>query len=118
MRTASFTYKFITCFLLLSSASVMAENAPLKFEKATVAEQAQAVGHYARARSLLIAAIREFDKGVKTANPDSLIDSEAWRNTLLDRSEDLEHILAPQPRISEGGVQYEPDSRLISEEYR
>lgn len=74
-----------------------------------------AVGHYARARSLLIAAIREFDKGYKIARPDALLDSAEWRNTLLDRAEALERVLDPQPRVTRGGVRYEPDRRLLGE---
>ncbi len=75
---------------------------------------AAAIGHYAKSRSLLIAAIREFDKGYKLANPDALIDSKAYRNTLITRAEEMEHVLDPQPRASKGAVAIDPDSRLLS----
>ena len=75
---------------------------------------AAAIGHYAKSRSLLIAAIREFDKGYKLANPDALIDSKTYRNTLITRAEEMEHVLDPQPRASKGAVSIDPDSRLLS----
>lgn len=74
---------------------------------------AAATGHYARTRSLLLAAIREFDAGYKLANPDALMDSQLFRETLLTRAKELEHVLDPQPRASKGGVRFNPDSRLL-----
>ena len=87
----------------------------LGLERASGERLATAVGHYARARSLLIAAINEFDKGYKIANPDSVLDSKEWRVTLIDRAEELQRILDPQPRVTRGGVKYEADSRLLNE---
>ena len=82
-------------------------------ERASQADVNGAVGHYARARSLLIAAVREFDQGYAKARPDSLINSQEWRANLIDRAEDLERVLDPQPRLSERGVRFNPDSRLM-----
>jgi len=76
---------------------------------------ATAVGHYARARSLLNAAIREFDKGYQLANPDALLNSDEWRKDLVDRATELERVLDPQPRITRGGVKYNADNRLLHE---
>jgi hypothetical protein len=76
---------------------------------------AEAVAHYARSRALLISAIHEFDKARKLAKPDELLDSTKWRNTLVDRAEDLERVLDPQPRITRGGIKFEADSRLLPE---
>jgi hypothetical protein len=76
-------------------------------------EKAAAVGHYARSRSLLIAALREFDQGYKLAKPDAIIDSKQWRDDLISRAEDLERILAPQARASKFGVKYDADPRLL-----
>ncbi len=75
---------------------------------------ASAVGYYARARSLLIEAVREFDRGAKIARPDAILDSEEWRNTLISRAEDLETILAPQARVTKGGVKFGADNRLLN----
>jgi hypothetical protein len=74
---------------------------------------AAATGHYARTRSLLLAAIREFDAGYKLANPDALMDSQLFRETLLTRAKELETVLDPQPRASKSGVRFNPDSRLL-----
>ena len=76
-------------------------------------ELATAVAHYARSRSLLIAAIREFDAGRKSADPGALIDSQAWRDILLARAQDLEKVLDPQPRASKTGITTNPDPRLL-----
>ncbi len=79
-------------------------------------EQAtEAVAHFARARSLLIAALREFDKGRKIASPSELLDVARWRNSLIDRAEDLDRVLDPQPRATKGGIRFEADPRLLPE---
>jgi len=74
-----------------------------------------ATGHYARSRSLLLAAIREFDAGYKLANPDLILDSKIFRNTLISRAKELEHVLDPQPRASKTGVRFNPDTRLLAD---
>jgi hypothetical protein len=76
---------------------------------------ATAVGHYARARSHIIAAIREFDTGRKFADPEPLLDSSQWRNNLISRAEELEKVLDPQPRSSKSGARFDPDPRLMGE---
>jgi len=85
---------------------------------ATAAQQSEAVGHYARARSLLIEALREFDRGNHIASPEAFLDADAFRDTLISRADELERVLDPQPRITKGGVRYNPDSRLIGAELR
>ena len=91
---------------------------PLGIEAAKGERLAAAVGHYARARSLILAAIREFDSGKKLATPDVLIDSAEWRSSLIDRATELEKVLDPQPRITQGGVRFQPDTRLLGEANR
>ena len=75
-----------------------------------------AIGHFARARSLLIAALREFDQGYKLAKPDSILDSKEWRSDLISRAEDLERVLSPQARASRFSVRYDADPRLLGAE--
>ncbi len=94
------------------AAEVIADSA-IPVQKAEGEKLSIATGHYSRARSLLIAAIREFDEGLKVVNPDALLDSQAFRASLLERSKDLERVLDPQPRVSKSGVRYQPDSRLL-----
>src|SRR5690606_32805787 len=50
-------------------------------ERAEGERLAQSIAHYSRARSLLAAAIREFDKGRALADPSALINPEQWRDT-------------------------------------
>ena len=85
----------------------------VSIERAGGATLSRASGHFARARSLLIAAVREFDLGYKLVDPSALIHPQRWRATLLDRAEDMERILSPQPRASSEGVRYNPDPRLL-----
>lgn len=84
-----------------------------RLETAQNEDLAAAVGHYARTRSLLIAALNEFDAGMKLANPDSLLDSKRFRSGIIDRAEELERVLDPQPRATKGGVKYNADPRLL-----
>lgn len=78
-------------------------------------ETTEAIAHFARARSLVIAALHEFDKGRKLASPHELLDTAQWRNTLIDRAEDLDRVLDPQPRATKGGIRFEADPRLLPE---
>lgn len=92
---------------------VSAQATPVALEHAKGEKLATAVGHFARARSLLIAAVNEFDKGNRMVNPSALINTSEWRNSLIDRAEDLERVLDPQPRANRTGVSFSPDPRLI-----
>jgi len=83
---------------------------------ATEQETARAIGHYTRARSLLLAALREFDAGTRVAELPTLIDPPGWRATISDRARELERVLDPQPRVTSGGVSFSPDRRLLAEE--
>ena len=74
----------------------------------------KAIGHYSRARALLIEAVREFDRGARTAGPDSILDTEEWRSSLVSRAEDLERVLSPQPRVTKGGVKFEANTSLLN----
>ena len=95
-----------------------AEPSPVSITQAKRESLASAIGHYARSRALILEAVREFDAGLKLANPQVLIDVPEWRNDLLDRAEDLEKVLDPQPRTSETGVTFQGDPRLLSEAFK
>jgi hypothetical protein len=99
-------------------AALATAQKPLGIEAAKGERLAAAVGHYARARSLILAAIREFDSGKRLATPDVLLDSAEWRSSLIDRATELEKVLDPQPRLTNGGVRYQPDTRLLGEANR
>lgn len=91
---------------------------PTPLEKATGEELSIAVGHYAKARSLLLAAIQEFDSGYKLADPKVILDVKEWRNGVIDRAQALESLLDPQPRVSRKGMKYRADRRLLNEANR
>ena len=115
--------KRLTLALSLGLICVLAQPAHTEPEytpilRAEGQQLASAIGHYARARAMILAAVQEFDQGLKQANPQVLVDVKEFRNSLLDRAEDLEKILAPQPRASEQGVHFSPDSRLLSDKFR
>jgi len=76
---------------------------------------AAAMGHFSRARHLLMSAIKEFDAGTKIANPDLLLDSNTWRKGVLFQASELEKVLAPQAAQAKGGIKYQGDSRLLTE---
>ncbi len=86
--------------------------------QASQEETIEATAHYARARNLLITALNEFDKGRKIASPNELLDPVRWRNTLIDRAEDLDRVLDPQPRATKGGIKFEADPRLLPEAHK
>jgi hypothetical protein len=113
MRTLLTASLALLCIAV--AAPVSAQQQPASIGTAQGEELARATGHYARARSLLIAAINEFDKGLKVARPDALLDPEQWRSTLVSRIEDMERLLDPQPRATRTGVTYSPDTRLLSD---
>ena len=79
---------------------------------------ATAIGHYARARSLLIEALREFDRGRQVASPDVVLNTTDWRDSVAERAHDLEVILDPQPRATRGGVKFGADTRLLNTKKR
>ena len=87
----------------------------MAIERASGDRLSTAVAHYARARMHLLAAIREFDSGMKAANANTLLDTNKFRGTLTNRAHELERVLDPQPRASNSGVMFTAEPRLIGE---
>lgn len=105
--------------LILPEVSISyAETRTVALGEASQETAVEAVAHYARSRALLIAALNEFDTARKIARPDELLDPTKWRNTLIDRAEDLERVLDPQPRATRGGIKFSADPRLLPEAKR
>ncbi len=102
---------------LQASFADYADDVKISNKRADGESYAIAQGHYARSRHMLARAVQEYDKGVGTVNPDVLLDIHAWRNTVLDRMEDLERILTLQPTANEQGVEFTPEERFINNEY-
>jgi hypothetical protein len=82
-------------------------------EYASPERTAAAVGHYARARSLLLQALDEFEQGRKIARPDLLLDSEEFRISVVSRAEELNRVLDPQPKVTRSGVRFKGSPDLI-----
>ncbi len=96
--------------LLLAVPAASAENYASK-ERSNAA-----IGHYARARAMLVEALAEFEQGRKFARPDMLLDSEEWRLSIISRTEELNRILDPRPRVSRDGVRFQANKLLIRRE--
>lgn len=79
-------------------------------------ETAAAIGHYARARTMLMEALKEFERARELAKPDQIVNGDEWRNTLVSRATDLDRLISPEPRISRTGVRFEPSHALLQEE--
>ena len=104
----------ILAFISIHPNGVNAEQT-MAIERASGERLSGAVAHYGRARMYLLAAIREFDQGMKAANANTLLDTNKFRGTLVNRANELERVLDPQPRASNTGVTFSPDPRLIGE---
>ena len=97
----------------MSAGRALAQDQAVSLQLAKGEKLSEAMGHYGRSRALLVAAINEFDEGLKLVNPDAMLDIKIWRGTLLERSAELGRLLDPQPRKSQSGVAFQPDSRLL-----
>ena len=75
-----------------------------------------ALGHYARARTMLVEALAEFEQARKMARPDMLLDPEEWRTSIISRTEELNRVLDPKPRVTRAGVRFRANNLLIRRE--
>lgn len=91
--------------LLVSVQSAFAQQ--YKNERyASLERSKDAVGHYARARAMLVRALQEFEEGRKLARPDLLLDAEEWRLSVISRAEELNRVLDPQPKVVRSGTRF------------
>ena len=118
VRQAITTASLFMALLGLGVSTTYAEGRTVALGAADQETAVEAVAHYARARALLITALNEFDTARKLARPDELLDPVKWRNTLIDRAEDLERVLDPQPKATRGGIKFSADPRLLPEAKR
>jgi len=103
---------------LLASGSVLLIASHAKAETNYASEQRKnaALGHYARARSMLVEALAEFEQARKYARPDMLLDPEEWRLSVISRTEELNRLLDPRPRVTLDGVRFQANKLLIRRE--
>jgi hypothetical protein len=103
----------ILLLLLSYNFTAIADNKVGGIEVAEGSRLSAAVGHYSRARQLLLSALKEFDSGVKVASPEVLINIKEWRDSINDRAEDLERVIAPQPRVTKDGITYPSEITIM-----
>jgi hypothetical protein len=108
-------YFLVAAFIsiVFKPSTSLAENSSETLLTDNPQKLARGLGHFERSRSMLLAAIREFDSGYKYVKTDQVLDAELWRKTLLARAQELETILSPEPREIKAGSRYEPDSRIL-----
>jgi hypothetical protein len=86
-------------------------------EYAGVERTQAAIGHYARARTLLVEAMREFDAGKEIARPDLILNSETWKAGVSARADELAHVISPQGRETTGGVRFKESQALLNQKF-
>lgn len=105
----------IAVFSLAFSATFAVEEAEAQRYAAKERKNA-AVGHYARARSMMVEALKEFEQGRRLARPDLLLDSEDFRLKLISLTEDLNRVIDPKPRITRDGAVFRANPRMVRRE--
>ena len=114
MRNASSVQSvFVQLLAAVSFGASALTTVAIADEYASPERTAAAVGHYARARSLLVQALDEFEQGRKIARPDLLLDSEEFRISLVSRAEELNRVLDPQPKVTRSGVRFKGAPDLV-----
>lgn len=111
LRISFFLPTFVIPILLLCTTGAYAQ-AREKLVNGSERESA-AIGHFARARALLIEAIAEFELGKSISDPSLIIDTERWRGNIVLRAEELNRVVAPKPKITRQGIEYGENSQLI-----
>lgn len=104
----------VTC--QVAAFSVGASEAQAQQQYASKNRTSAALGHYARARAMLVEALAEFEQGRKYARPDMLLDPEEWRLSIVSRTEELNRVIDPRPRVTRAGVQFRANKMLIRRE--
>lgn len=86
---------------------------PIVTEYASEERSQAAIGHYSKARALLIEAMREFEAGRQIARPDLLLNPDQWKSGVTAKADELTHVIAPQGRDTEGGVRFREHPSLL-----
>ncbi len=102
--------------LAVTPALTAVSSANAETSYASIQRKNAAIGHYARARALMVDALAEFEQARKYARPDMLIDPEEWRLSVISRTEELNRILDPKPKVTRDGVRFQANKLLIRRE--
>lgn len=109
--------KLLLLGLVVSSSAAAAGEAGAENARyASESRKNAAVGHYARARSMLVEALAEFEQAKKLARPDMLVDPEEWRLSIVSRTEELNRLIDPKPRVTRDGVRFQANQLLVRRE--
>jgi hypothetical protein len=73
----------------------------------------RAVAHFERARSLIAAAIEEFNSGASIADPSAILNPQELRASLAKATSQLESVISPRPRKAVIGIKMKADPRLL-----
>ncbi|MCB0322075.1 MAG: hypothetical protein KDD69_00845 [Bdellovibrionales bacterium] len=100
---------------LLLSSTLFSEDAQAQ-RYASKQRANAATGHYARARAMMVEALKEFEQGRRLARPDLLVDSEDFRLKLISLTEELNRVIDPKPRITRDGAVFRASPRMVRRE--
>lgn len=98
--------KFVTAcaaVLFCSVSGVNAQDVPSEIG-AKSNRGAAAIGHYSKARALLIEAIREFEEGKRIARPDLVVNADDWRSGVDQKANELLRLTNPTVTVTESGI--------------
>lgn len=120
-KTPFHTMAVLACILVVTPLPSYAEppGGLLERDREKYSEQREktrinrATAHYARSRSLILAAIDEFDKARQLADPSLLLNGDQWRAGLVEKAKQMERVIAPRAREADAGVALPGDSRLL-----
>jgi hypothetical protein len=110
---AQWRLKVLLAFTLLGVSGIDSVAVADSVEYASAQRGKAAVGHYARARTMCVESLQEFEAGRKYARPDLLIDSEQWRLNMVSLCEQLNRVIDPKVKIDRGGIRVSASPRLI-----
>jgi hypothetical protein len=101
----------------VSASTSTTQTASLGSEYAGPERTQAAIGHYARARTLLVEAMKEFEAGREIARPDLILNAETWKAGVSARADELGHIISPQARETSGGARFRESHATLNQNF-
>jgi len=96
-----------------SDHSSRSDSKLVSIENASPERRAAALGHYSRAKTMLLDALDEFARAEQIAQPNQVLISSAWRASVEMQSRDLDRIINPEARVSVSGARFEASNSGI-----
>jgi hypothetical protein len=94
-----------------SSSSARSGKKSVELQDASSERRSAAVGHYSRARTMLIEAIEEFEHARTIARPDLVLNGDDFRAGLIQKIDDLSKVIEPQANVARAGARF--DDRTV-----